>query len=151
MNAPLRPKHRPYAPWHDRQTSEATGRSLIVVAEDDHEMRSLLVTALRRDNYEVIEARDGRELLKLLNCDRQRAHDGPAIDLVISDIRMPGRTGLDVLATLRLSDWATPFILTTAFGDPQTHAEARRLGAVAVFDKPFDIDDLRTIVCNLVA
>jgi len=37
----------------------------------------------------------------------------------------------------------------TAFGDKETHAEARRIGVAAVFDKPFDLDDFRTAVCNL--
>jgi DNA-binding NtrC family response regulator len=66
--------------------------------------------------------------------------------LIISDVRMPGVSGLDVLATLRREDWSTPVILMTAFGDLETRAEARRLGAKALFDKPFDVDDLRTAV-----
>jgi DNA-binding response OmpR family regulator len=43
----------------------------------------------------------------------------------------------------------TPVILITAFGDDETHTEARRLGAAAVFNKPFEFDDLRTVVLNL--
>lgn len=133
------------------EACDECGRPRIVLAEDDAEMRALLVTALLQDEYEVIEVRDGAELLRYLASECLRTLTGPPIDLVISDLRMPGRSGLEVLARLRYSDWATPFILTTAFGDPETHAEARRLGAAAVFDKPFDIDDLRTVVCNLVA
>lgn len=56
---------------------------------------------------------------------------------------MPWASGLTVLAALRRYDWATPAILITAFGDDETHSEARRLGAAAVFDKPFDMRDLR--------
>jgi DNA-binding response OmpR family regulator len=51
-------------------------------------------------------------------------------------------TGLDVLTELRWDDWAIPVILITAFGDEDTHAEGERLGAAAVFNKPFDIDSL---------
>jgi FixJ family two-component response regulator len=58
---------------------------------------------------------------------------------------MHGVTGLDVLAGLRETDWATPVILLTAFGDAELHAEAHRLGALAVFDKPFDFRDLRKL------
>ncbi len=63
---------------------------------------------------------------------------------------MPGWNGLAVLQHLRREDWAMPFIVITAFGDEDTHQEASRLGAAAVFDKPFDVDDLRTAVFNIV-
>jgi DNA-binding NtrC family response regulator len=71
------------------------------------------------------------------------------MDLVISDERMPGMAGLEVLDALRRAGWPTPFILITGFGDQATHASARRLGASAVFDKPFDLDDLRKTVLQL--
>ena len=61
---------------------------------------------------------------------------------------MPGCSGLDLLACLRHFDWNTPVILITAFGNAETHDQARRLGAFAVFDKPFDLADLETAVLN---
>jgi len=139
------------APTRGYEAADDGYRPRILLAEDDDDMRRMLVSALRKDAYEVIEARDGAELARLLAAESVRSVEGPPIDLVISDLRMPGRSGLEVLGRMRRSDWATPFILTTAFGDSETHAEARRLGAAAVFDKPFDLDDLRTVVCNLVA
>ena len=63
---------------------------------------------------------------------------------------MPGFTGLEVLAGLRDANWHTPILLITAYGSDETYEEAARLGASGVFDKPFDIDDLRTAVLNLV-
>ncbi|HEV8325337.1 MAG TPA: response regulator [Myxococcota bacterium] len=108
----------------------------VLVAEDDHEMRSLLVATLRRDGCVVEEAVDGADLLARLSA---------GFDLVISDVRMPGLTGLEVLARLRRAGGSTPFILITAFGDADLHAEARRVGTATVFDKPFDLDDLRTV------
>ena len=65
-----------------------------------------------------------------------------SIDLVVTDIRMPGLTGLEVLESLFDRHGHPPVICMTAFGDPETHALAGRLGAAAVFDKPFDIDIL---------
>jgi CheY-like chemotaxis protein len=121
----------------------------LVVAEDDREMRVLVAEALRRDGYQVLEATNGSELVDLLGSAVLRGHDLEPIDLIISDIRMPGWNGLAVLRHLRRADWAMPFILITAYGDNDTHQEAKRLGAVAVFDKPFDIDDLRTLVLNV--
>lgn len=123
-------------------------RPRILLAEDDEYMRRLLAAGLRRDGFEVIEAANGAELVALLGTLVRQSPDGRAVDLIVSDIRMPWANGLRVLEMLRRSDWATPVILITAFGDGETHAEARRLGAAAVFDKPFEIDDLRTAVVN---
>ena len=62
---------------------------------------------------------------------------------MITDINMPTLTGLDVLTELRWDDWSVPVILITAFGDEQTHGEGARLGAAMVFNKPFELDELR--------
>jgi DNA-binding NtrC family response regulator len=133
--------------------AEIAGRAIrLLVAEDDPEMRRLLCERLRRDGFDVVEAADGTQLLEYIHTHVLRpARDEQAVDLVISDVRMPGRTGLDVLADLRTRDWAVPFIVITAFGDRETYGEAQRLGAAAVFDKPFELDDLCTAVINLVA
>jgi DNA-binding response OmpR family regulator len=125
-------------------------RPRVLLAEDDQEMRTLLVSTLRRDGYEVLEAQDGKELLGLITDQILEAKGRPGIDLIVSDIRMPGLSGMNILAGLRKVDWATPVLLITAFGDKETHTEAKRMGAVAVFDKPFDLDDFRTAVMNLI-
>jgi DNA-binding response OmpR family regulator len=120
----------------------------ILLAEDDAEMRRLLGSTLRKDGYLVIEVRNGGELLDYI-AEAELHPPTQAPDLLVSDIRMPGWNGLDVLATVRLTDWAMPIILITAFGDEETHAEARRLGARAVLDKPFDLKELRALVAEL--
>lgn len=117
----------------------------VLLAEDDTEMRRLLVSTLRRSHCDVIEVRNGTQLSEQLT----RTRRDPPLDLIISDVRMPGRSGLDVLNTLRRIDRDTPVILITAFGDAETHAEAHRLGVLAVFNKPFDLDDLQTLVVSL--
>jgi DNA-binding NtrC family response regulator len=119
----------------------------VLLAEDDAEMREMIAQVLRRDGYDVIEARDGFQLLQYLATHTPAAED--AVDIVISDIRMPGKTGLDVLAGLRFADPATPVVLITGFGDLRTHLEAKRLGAAAVLDKPFDLQQLRSVIVNL--
>jgi DNA-binding response OmpR family regulator len=119
----------------------------VLLAEDDLEMRRLVAETLRRDGYDVLEAEDGGRLLVHLTSQNQRPE--PEVDLIISDIRMPIYTGLEVLARLRDARWTVPVILMTAFGDSETRARAEALGAV-VFDKPFALDDLRTAVVNLV-
>jgi DNA-binding NtrC family response regulator len=61
---------------------------------------------------------------------------------IVSDVRMPGATGLVVLEGVQLFDELPPMILITAFGDKETHAEAHRLGAAATLDKPFAASEL---------
>ena len=121
-----------------------TRRPRILLAEDDPEMRRLLSRSLRRDGYDILEAKDGSKLLEYLGFSVASAA-AFEVDLVISDIRMPGFTGMEVLRELRRCDWSTPVILITAFGDRRTHQEAGRLGA-KILDKPFDVDDLRHLV-----
>jgi DNA-binding response OmpR family regulator len=114
----------------------------VLLAEDDNEMRRMLATALRRDGYEVEEARDGCELLARVRSSLLSTDDGAPVELVVSDVRMPGWSGLEVLEKLREEDWAVPVILITAFGDEETRRKAREYGATLVLDKPFDVGDL---------
>ena len=123
-------------------------RARIVVAEDDPEMRALLAAALRRDGYEVIEVSDGAQLWEYLHAVMHRA-DVAAPDLLVSDVRMPGQSGLEVLAALRRAEVGLPVVLITAFGDAEAHDAAFELGA-AMLDKPFDLDTLRRTVHCLV-
>ena len=62
---------------------------------------------------------------------------------------MPWLSGMDVLAVLHTAAWRTPVILITAFGDDDTHAEGRELGAAAVLDKPFEMEELTTALARV--
>lgn len=130
---------------------EARRRPRVLLAEDDAALRALLARLLRQEGCDVIEACDGLDLFSRIeaevNTSGRKAH---SIALVVSDIRMPGLSGLEVLSILRCGFWDTPVILLTAFGDDRTHAEARELGATRVFDKPFDLDEFRRVVREMV-
>ncbi len=116
----------------------------ILIAEDDDEMRRLLVRALSRDGYEVVAVAAGQPLLHALT-----SGAGPRqFALVISDLRMPGMSGLEVVRELRARGSRLPVLLMTAFGGEDTLIEARKLEVTAVFAKPFDVDDLRTAVLH---
>lgn len=119
----------------------------VFLAEDDDEMRALLCLALRQDGYEVIEARDGGEMLERVRIAYQNPEDAP--DVIVMDVRMPKLSGLGLLSAIRRARWSTPVILITGFGDCLLHEQAKSLGATVVFDKPFDLDDLRTAVLNV--
>jgi two-component system response regulator (stage 0 sporulation protein F) len=123
----------------------------IVLAEDDDDLRVLIGSALRMDGYQVIEARDGGELLDVIADWLVYRWPEEPVDLILSDVRMPGYSGMEVLAGLRKAHWETPVILITAHGNANMRDEAAQLGANAVLGKPFDLDDLRTAVLHVVS
>lgn len=121
----------------------------VVVAEDQPEMRELIATMLRREGYAVTEAIDGGALFDVLIETLDNKINPQIPELIVTDIWMPGCSGLEVLSRLRRFDWSTRVIVITAFGDQTAHTEARRLGAALVLDKPFDLATLRTAARNL--
>src|SRR5215217_802540 len=131
-----RRRHTRY--WRD-WSSDVCSSDL--VAEDQPEMRALLRRALQRQGYEVVEAADGPGLVQAI-IDGLLADQTLVPDLIITDVRMPGYSGLEVVARLRREGWTTPVILITAFGDAQVHRDAALLGAARVLDKPFAMEDL---------
>lgn len=141
--APLEPplSARTWAPDHDRPR--------ILVAEDDADMRWLVVEALVKDGYDVVAVPDGGRLLVRLARSFTDWGGADRADLVVTDIRMPVCTGMQILEQLRAAHWHVPVILMTAFGDVATREHARTLGAL-LFDKPFDLDDLREAVATIV-
>jgi CheY-like chemotaxis protein len=104
-------------------------------------MRRILRESLEEAGYRVIEVANGTDLRRRLIKPPDPRRDCTP-EVVVSDIRLPGFTGIEILEQLRRSDWALPVILITAFGDDEIHQEARRLGAALLLDKPFDIEDL---------
>jgi CheY-like chemotaxis protein len=112
----------------------------ILLAEDDRELRELLAFCLYRAGYSVTSCDNGLDLLDRLEGSGGR--DGEPFDLVLTDLRMPALTGLEVLETFQDLPGRPPFICMTAFGDAATHEMAQKLGATLTIDKPFDLDDL---------
>jgi CheY-like chemotaxis protein len=123
----------------------------VLLAEDNDDLRTLIGESLRIDGYQVAEARDGGELLDLIADWLVYKWPEDPVDLILSDVRMPGYSGMDVLAGLRKAHWDTPVVLITAHGNASLCSEATRLGASAVLAKPFDLDDLRTVVLNVIS
>ncbi|MFO0675245.1 MAG: response regulator [Polyangiaceae bacterium] len=125
------------------------GMPRILVAEDDDEMRALVVGTLRDDGYDVVEARSGHEAMKtILALAASNTEADPAdigVDLLLTDVRMPGASGLGLVDALHRVMRSVPTVLMTAFPDDEVHSEAVRLG-VPVLAKPFRLDFLRRIV-----
>jgi len=117
----------------------------VLLAEDDAAFRELLASVLRGNGYEVLEASNGEELLDHVAFGLMRGEKYRTFDLIVSDIRMPRHTGLEILNGMRSANLAVPVILITAFGDAETHRIAYELGA-RVLDKPFDMTELELAV-----
>lgn len=113
---------------------------VMLLVEDDQEMRSLLCDELCDMELRILEARDGDEAL-------QMALRTPP-DLIVTDLRMPAG-GLDYLQRLRTFVPNSPIILMTAFGDSKTREIALQLGVAAYFDKPVRLTDLKTAIRRL--
>jgi len=106
---------------------------LVVVADDDEDIRSLMAASFRRAGFEVAEASDGEELLESFSTSLPRRV------LVVSDIGMPNMDGIAAAEAVRRTSATTPVVLVTAFGDERTLRGAREAGADRVLLKPLDL------------
>jgi two-component system response regulator PilR (NtrC family) len=107
----------------------------ILIVDDEPSMRDMLRIVLRRDGYDVVVAANGTEAIAILEKER--------IDLLLSDIRMPDRSGVDVLRAAKNVNRDIIAFMMTAFASTDSAVEAMRLGAVDYFTKPFNMDELR--------
>lgn len=107
-------------------------------------MRELLVEVLRADGYQVLEAKNGRELFWFVET------ASPPVDVVITDVRMPAYDGLEVAEAWAASGGGPRLVLMSAFPDSRARARAAKLG-VPLLQKPFDVGVLQEIVRRLVA
>lgn len=123
----------------DEATDDAMS-TVVCVVEDDVDLRAILADALRQHGYRVVEVADGARLIGQMALFARKCGLSE-VDVIVADQRMPGATGLELLAYLRDSDWAIRVILMSAFLNDEVRKEARRLGASAVLAKPFDLDE----------
>lgn len=132
-----------------RERMVAMSPPRVLLAEDDVEVRRVVAAALRLDGYSVIEAEDGADLLEQIGSALLFGNvtgNLEPVALLISDIRMPGHSGLDVIAGLRSADVAVATIIMSAQSDLETREHARQLGVDAFVPKPFELDALRAVV-----
>lgn len=115
----------------------------VLVADDEKNMRWVIRQALESEGYEVLEASDGKEALKV-------AYDEEP-DLVILDHKMPSPDGMEVLRRLRAKGARFPIIMLTAHGNVQTAVEAMKAGATEYLTKPFDLDELKLAISKALA
>jgi two-component system response regulator PilR (NtrC family) len=112
----------------------------LLVVDDEPSMREFLEIMLSQEGYQVSLASSGEEGLKSY---RQEEHD-----LVLTDVKMPGMSGLELIKEIHSLDPAIPIIAITAYACADDAIRAVRAGAYDYLSKPFQIDDLRVIIRN---
>jgi DNA-binding NtrC family response regulator len=117
---------------------ETKGMEPLLLVEDKHELRAMLRKALERGGYTVDEAPDGTAAVQKVRARRYL--------MVITDLKMPGASGLDVLRATRNADATIPVILLTAFGSVEEAVTAMKEGAFDFLQKPVDLDHLKLLV-----
>jgi DNA-binding NtrC family response regulator len=110
----------------------------LLLVEDKNELRAMLRKALERAGYAVDEAPDGTAAIQKVRARRYL--------LVITDLKMPGASGLDVLRESKNADATIPVILLTAFGSVEEAVTAMKEGAFDFLQKPVDLDHLKLLV-----
>jgi len=110
----------------------------IVVVDDERGMRDFLTILLKKEGHGVNAFAGGQEALDYL-----AAH---GCDLVISDIRMPGMTGLELLEHVKAAHPQIPVVLITAFASPDDAVQAMRGGAFDYISKPFKVDEIKSVL-----
>jgi two-component system response regulator AtoC len=114
----------------------------ILVVDDEQNIRKILKAAFERAGYRVTVAEDGASALKSVQND-------PTVDVVLTDVLMPGITGVELLAQIRECREDLPVLIMTAYGTIPQAVEAIRAGACDYITKPFDLDNLKRIVAHV--
>lgn len=112
----------------------------ILAVDDEPNMRRLLEISLRQAGYQALSAANGKEALELLKQEQ--------VDLVVSDLHMPGMNGLELLKQMRIDGELMPFIMVTAQGEISTAVEAMKLGAADYILRPFDLEVLEVAIAK---
>jgi len=113
----------------------------ILVIEDDEEMRALLRDMIEEEGYKTDSVINGSEAFRKLAKE--------SFDLIITDVRMPGLTGLDILPGIKKLQPDAPIIVITAFGSEEVQRKALERGANAYLEKPIHFRELRTLIHDM--
>jgi two-component system cell cycle response regulator CpdR len=115
----------------------------ILITEDEDSLRSFVARALRMDGHETVEAADGAEGLEAL--------DGGRFDLLLSDIRMPVKDGIELTHKAAAAHPGLKILLMTGYAEQRERADDLATKIVDVVSKPFTLPDIRTAVAKALA
>lgn len=114
----------------------------LLIVEDEPELQKLIAMGLDSLGVKIYFANNGKEALKVIK--------NNTIDAILSDIKMPQMTGIELLKHIRSSDMEIPFVILTGHGDKASAVEALRLGALDFLDKPFEEEALVSVMSKAV-
>lgn len=112
----------------------------ILVVDDEKSMRDFLRIVLKKEGYEVAVADDGEAAIRVIRKE--------AFDLVLTDVKMPKASGIEVLKAVKETSPDTIILIITAFASTETAIEAMKEGAYDYLSKPFQIDEVKLIIRN---
>lgn len=114
----------------------------ILIIDDEQSQREVLKGFLEKKNYKVITASSGNEGLELINQEQ--------VDIVLSDYKMPDKTGIEVLEEVKRINPEISFVLMTAYGTIENAVKAMRLGAYDYLSKPIDLEELEMLLGKII-
>jgi two-component system response regulator (stage 0 sporulation protein F) len=113
-------------------------KTKILIVDDQFGIRILLNEVFQKEGYQTFQAANGVQALDIVT-----KHDP---DLVLLDMKIPGMDGIEILKRMKVLEPDIRVIIMTAYGELDMIQEAKNLGAITHFAKPFDIDDIRAAV-----
>jgi DNA-binding NtrC family response regulator len=113
----------------------------VLIVEDEALIRWAVAETLTRSGHTVTESSDAATALQALA-------EAPSPDVVLLDYRLPDSNDLGLLSTIRSKSPSSAVVMMTAYGTPETVAGARALGAYDVMAKPFDVDQVESVLVS---
>jgi two-component system, response regulator, stage 0 sporulation protein F len=123
---------------NNKQGRGGVMKDKILIVDDQFGIRILLNEVFQKEGYQTFQAANGVQALEIVT-----KHDP---DLVLLDMKIPGMDGIEILKRMKVIDPDIRVIIMTAYGELDMIQEAKDLGAITHFAKPFDIDDIRAAV-----
>ncbi|MGB2698046.1 MAG: response regulator [Candidatus Zixiibacteriota bacterium] len=125
-----------------QEKRKLTQKEKILIVDDEEIMRSFLLDVFMDEGYDLDSAANGEEALEKISRNQYQ--------LIITDIRMPGVDGTEVLKKAKELNPKTEVIIITGYASPQIKQECQKLGAAYYIAKPFQINQIRALVNKLV-
>lgn len=122
--------------------TKATGRARVLIVEDNARLRELMANVLALEGWTVTQAFDASSMRWQMHISGQEQYPDEPFDLIVTDVQMPGESGLAVLQWLRHRGCPIPAVVVTAFPELATQEQVDRLGAM-LLPKPFSLLDFR--------
>lgn len=118
----------------------------VLIAEDDDDLRMTMADIVSAEGYAVVQCKTGHAVVSHVAETLLKPNSAPPISLIITDVYLPGVTGLEAVARLRRCTVKTPVIVVTGRDSVRVRHHADAIGAAAFLVKPFGADDLRSVL-----